>query len=35
MDIPDCAIAGGHPAKTFKYRNKEHYYELKSQKRFH
>lgn len=35
MDIPDCAIAGGHPAKTFKYRNNEHYYELKSQKRFH
>ena len=23
--IPKYAIAGGHPAKVFKYRNKEHY----------
>lgn len=33
-DIPYCAIAGGHPAKVFKYRNKEHYETLKSQKQF-
>lgn len=24
-DIPKCAIAGGHPAKVFKYRDREHY----------
>lgn len=29
-DIPCCAIAGGHPAKVFSSRNKEHYFELKS-----
>lgn len=34
-DIPCCAIAGGHPAKVFKYRNKEHYFKLKEQGRFH
>lgn len=34
-DVPDCAIAGGHPAKVFSYRNKEHYYQLKKEKRFH
>lgn len=34
-DVPPLAIAGGHPAEVFKYRNKEHYYELKSQKKFH
>ena len=34
-NIPDCAIAGGHPAKVFKYRNKEHYYKLKDEKKFH
>ena len=33
--IPACAIAGGHPAKVFKYRDKEHYYQLKSEKKFH
>lgn len=27
-DIPDYAIAGGHPAKVFNYRNREHYQEL-------
>lgn len=27
-DIPALAIAGGHPAKVFNYRNKEHYYSL-------
>ena len=28
-DVPALAIAGGHPAVAFKYRDKEHYYELK------
>lgn len=30
-DIPQLAIAGGHPAKVYKYRNKEHYYKLRSE----
>lgn len=34
-DIPSCAIAGGAPARVFKYRNKEHFYKLKQEKRFH
>lgn len=34
-NIPDYAIAGGHPAKVFKYRNVEHYEKLKEQKQFH
>ena len=34
-DIPDCAIAGGHPAKVFAYRNKEHYYDLKKKEQYH
>ena len=29
-DIPPCAIAGGHPARVFKYRDKERFHELKS-----
>ncbi|GAA6369060.1 acyltransferase [Odoribacter splanchnicus] len=33
-DIPDCAIAGGHPAKVFKYRDIRHYEELKLSKCF-
>lgn len=33
-DIPKCAIAGGHPATPFKYRNVEHYEKLKREKRF-
>lgn len=33
--IPACAIAGGAPAKVFKYRDKEHYYLLKNEKKFH
>ena len=28
-DIPACAIAGGHPARVFKYRDVEHYQKLK------
>lgn len=34
-NIPKYGIAGGHPAKVFKYRNKEHYEQLKKEKRFH
>ena len=34
-DIPPCAIAGGAPAKVFKYRDKEHYYDLKAKKKYH
>lgn len=34
-DIPDCGIAGGNPAKVFKYRDKEHYYKLKSEGKTH
>jgi acetyltransferase-like isoleucine patch superfamily enzyme len=34
-DIEKCAIAGGHPAKTFKYRDTEHYEKLKKEKKFH
>lgn len=33
--IPPCAIAGGNPATVFKYRDKEHYFSLKEQKKFH
>lgn len=33
-DVPDCAIVGGSPAKIFKYRNREHYYKLKGEKKF-
>lgn len=32
--LPKFAIAGGHPAKIFKYRNKEHYLQLKQEKKF-
>ena len=34
-DIPPLAIAGGHPATVFKYRDKDHYYSLKEKKKFH
>lgn len=33
-DIAACSIAGGHPAKVFKKRNEEHYYELKQEESF-
>lgn len=32
--IERCGIAGGNPAKVFKYRNIEHYEQLKSEKKF-
>ena len=34
-DIEKYAIAGGHPAKTFRYRDIEHYEKLKKEKKFH
>ncbi len=33
-DVPKCGIAGGHPAKVFKYRDKAHYYQLKKENKF-
>lgn len=33
-DIPDLAIAGGHPAAVFSARDENHYYKLKEQKKF-
>ncbi|MEY3824290.1 MAG: hypothetical protein RLZZ13_186 [Pseudomonadota bacterium] len=33
-DVPDCAIVGGNPAQIIKYRNKEAFYKLKSEKKF-
>lgn len=33
--IPAYAIAGGHPAAVFKYRDKEHYEKLKGLRKFH
>ena len=33
-DIPAYAIAGGNPAKVFKYRDVEHFNKLKKEKRF-
>lgn len=32
--VSECAIAGGNPAKVFKYRDIEHYNKLKEDKRF-
>jgi acetyltransferase-like isoleucine patch superfamily enzyme len=34
-NIPKCAIAGGHPAKIFKYRDVDHYEKLKQEGKFH
>ena len=34
-DVPVGAIVGGNPATIFKYRNMEHYYDLKSKGLFH
>lgn len=34
-DIQKYGIAGGHPAKIFKYRNQKHYEQLKKEKKFH
>jgi len=34
-EIPKCAIAGGHPAKVFKYRDIKHYKKLKKEGKFY
>jgi acetyltransferase-like isoleucine patch superfamily enzyme len=34
-DIPPCAVAGGHPATVFKYRDVGHFNRLKEEGRFH
>ena len=34
-DIPRYAIAGGHPARVFKYRDIKHYKKLKKEKKFY
>lgn len=34
-NIPPYAIAGGHPAKVFKYRDVDHFMKLKDEKKFH
>lgn len=34
-EIPPYAIAGGNPAKVFKYRDIEHFKKLKDEKKFH
>jgi acetyltransferase-like isoleucine patch superfamily enzyme len=34
-DVPNCAIVGGAPAKSFGMRNTDRYFELKSKKAFH
>lgn len=33
-DVKSCAIVGGHPAKIFKKRNEEHYFQLKKERKF-
>ena len=33
-DVPPCGIAGGNPAKVFKYRDQEHYYRLKQEGKY-
>jgi chloramphenicol O-acetyltransferase type B len=33
-NVPDFGIAGGNPAVVFKYRDKEHYLEMKAQGKF-
>ena len=33
-DVPPYAIVGGNPAKILKYRDIEHFNELKDQKKF-
>jgi acetyltransferase-like isoleucine patch superfamily enzyme len=33
-DIPKCAIVGGNPARIIKYRDINHYYNLKAKGKF-
>lgn len=35
LDIPPLAIAGGNPAKPFKYRDRQEYEQLKNEKKYH
>jgi carbonic anhydrase/acetyltransferase-like protein (isoleucine patch superfamily) len=35
QDIPEGAIAGGHPAEVFDYRDMDHYKRLKKEEKFH
>ena len=34
-DVPPLAIVGGNPAKIIKFRDKDHYYQLKEKGKFH
>lgn len=34
-DIPDYAIAGGHPARVFKYRDIDHFNKLEKEHKYH
>lgn len=34
-NVPACAIVGGNPAKILKYRDKELFYKLKNENKFH
>lgn len=34
-DVPPLAIVGGNPAKVIKYRDKERYFRLKAEQKFH
>lgn len=34
-NVPALAIVGGNPARVIKYRNKEHFYKLKEEQKFH
>lgn len=34
-DIPECGIAGGHPAKVFRYRDMEHYEKLNAANKYY
>ena len=33
-DVPPLAVAGGHPAIPFKFRDKDHYFRLKDARKF-
>ena len=34
-DVPPLAIVGGNPARIIKYRDKDHFYKLKAEGKFH
>lgn len=34
-DVPALAIVGGNPAKVIKYRDADHFYKLKTERKFH